>query len=238
MAKGILKQPTNLSYQFDEMPPPLPNSLPPLESANERLDRLLHPNASRPKDGEPGAAAAPPPIRGGVLKNSSNLSNGDGSGADRTVKKVSWNDNPSTAVLADSEPSEDAEEEEEEEPQDPDRFSLQDIDDVLGQQASTGTDWLNNYVSGSTPGVIGAQEVYNDPRQRIEAERLKSNQSQTSSDSVPEKLSFKEKMKMFAQTTAAQEDQVGRSKIKTSRAQREIEGVNGGGGGGSDPTLN
>lgn len=188
-----MKQPTNLSYQFDDVPPPLPDSLPPIESANERLDRLLHSNNNRSKDGEPGAH----PIRGGVLKNSSNLCNGESGGADRTVKKVSWNDNPSTAMLADSESNEEAEEEEES--QEPDRFSLQDIDDVLGQQASTGTDWLNNYVSGSTPGVIGAQEVYNDPRQRIEAERLKSNQNQTSSDSVPEKLPFKEKMKMFSQ---------------------------------------
>jgi afadin len=41
---------------------------------------------------------------------------------------------------------------------------------------------------------------------------------------VPEKLSFKEKMKMFAMETG--EDGTPRDKVKISRAQREIDNIN------------
>lgn len=40
---------------------------------------------------------------------------------------------------------------------------------------------------------------------------------------VPEKLSFKEKMKMFAMKTG--EDGTPRDKVKISRAQREIDNI-------------
>lgn len=40
---------------------------------------------------------------------------------------------------------------------------------------------------------------------------------------VPEKLSFKEKMKMFAKETG--EDGTPRDKVKISRAQREIDNI-------------
>ena len=83
---------------------------------------------------------------------------------------------------------------------------MQDIDDVLGAPADSGKNWFNNYVSGNTQGVIGAQEEYNDPHKRIEAERMKSNQSQSSSDKVlPEKLSFQKKMKIIAKSTGEME---------------------------------
>lgn len=42
---------------------------------------------------------------------------------------------------------------------------------------------------------------------------------------VPEKLSFKEKMKMFAMETG--EDGTPRDKVKISRAQREIDNIGG-----------
>lgn len=58
-------------------------------------------------------------------------------------------------------------------------------------------------VATATPGVIGAQEVYRDPRARRLAEQQK--KSQNESTPVPEKLSFKEKMKMFAMETGEQE---------------------------------
>ena len=51
--------------------------------------------------------------------------------------------------------------------------------------------------TGTTPGVIGAQEVYRDPRQKRlneQAERLAASKG----PAVPEKLTFREKMKMFA----------------------------------------
>ncbi|OAD57055.1 hypothetical protein WN48_02855, partial [Eufriesea mexicana] len=77
-------------------------------------------------------------------------------------------------------------------------------------------------ITGSTPGVIGAQEVYKDPRQRRLAEKQKQQQS-SQVGQVPEKLSFKEKMKMFAMETG--EDGTPRDKVKISRAQREIDNI-------------
>ncbi|KAF3422583.1 hypothetical protein E2986_06206 [Frieseomelitta varia] len=67
-------------------------------------------------------------------------------------------------------------------------------------------------ITGSTPGVIGAQEVYKDPRQRRLAEKQKQQQS-SQVGQVPEKLSFKEKMKMFAMETG--EDGTPRDKNHT-----------------------
>lgn len=48
-------------------------------------------------------------------------------------------------------------------------------------------------------------------------------QEQRSSESVPEKLSFKEKMKMFALESG--EDHTPKDKLKISRAQRDIDAV-------------
>ncbi|XP_051158699.1 afadin isoform X2 [Leptopilina boulardi] len=75
--------------------------------------------------------------------------------------------------------------------------------------------------SSATPGVIGAQEVYKDPRQKRLAEKQKQQNSQMGA--VPEKLSFKEKIKMFAIETG--EDGTPRDKVKISRAQREIDNI-------------
>ncbi|XP_076674496.1 adherens junction formation factor afadin isoform X4 [Andrena cerasifolii] len=66
-------------------------------------------------------------------------------------------------------------------------------------------------ITGSTPGVIGAQEVYKDPRQRRLAEKQKQQQN-SQVGPVPEKLSFKEKMKMFAMETG--EDGTPRDKTR------------------------
>ncbi|XP_065342020.1 afadin isoform X2 [Cloeon dipterum] len=74
--------------------------------------------------------------------------------------------------------------------------------------------------AGNTPGVIGAQEVYNDPRiQRLAAQQQ---QKQMASRPVPEKLSFKEKMKMFAMESG--EYAPFKNRVSNSRAQRDIEG--------------
>ena len=71
----------------------------------------------------------------------------------------------------------------------------------------------------STPGVIGAQEVYRDPRLR----RLAEQQQQKAQLKAPgpEKLSFQEKMRMFALESG--EPQTPKDKSKASKAQREIE---------------
>ncbi|KAF0290737.1 Afadin [Amphibalanus amphitrite] len=82
---------------------------------------------------------------------------------------------------------------------DPDRF----IDEARQMMAATSISPPEGPTSSSvdasaTPGVIGAQEVYRDPRTR----RLALMQDRQPEHSpVPEKLSFKEKMKMFAAET-------------------------------------
>lgn len=77
-------------------------------------------------------------------------------------------------------------------------------------------------ISIATPGVIGAQEVYRDPRTRRLQEQAQQKNQQNNSP-VPEKLSFKEKMKMFAMETGEQGTPKDKSKI--SRAQREIDNL-------------
>lgn len=61
-----------------------------------------------------------------------------------------------------------------------------------------------------------------DPRTRRLQEKQQQ-QEQKSGDGVPEKLSFKEKMKMFALESG--EDQTPKDKLKISRAQRDIDAV-------------
>lgn len=65
-------------------------------------------------------------------------------------------------------------------------LTLEDIDEVLSSK--THNNWLED-----SAGVIGTQEVYNDPRQRIVKERERPNDT----DVNIEKLSFQEKLKMF-----------------------------------------
>jgi len=74
-------------------------------------------------------------------------------------------------------------------------------------------------LTGSTPGVIGAQEVYRDPRLRRLAEQQQ--QKAHSKPPGPEKLTFQEKMRMFALESG--EPATPKDKSKISKAQREIE---------------
>lgn len=102
---------------------------------------------------------------------------------------------------------------------DPDRF----IDETMPAMLHTpttpeaGESW--NMQVQATPGVIGAQEVYRDPRTR----RLAEQQQKQKAEPVPEKLSFKEKMKMFALESG--ENNTPKDKLKISRAQRDIDAV-------------
>ena len=72
-------------------------------------------------------------------------------------------------------------------------ITLEDIDEVLG--SSTEQDEPSALLP-NTPNVIGSQEVYRDPRERMMQEKMKSKMQSASQG--PEKLSFKEKMQMFA----------------------------------------
>lgn len=71
-----------------------------------------------------------------------------------------------------------------------------------------------------------------DPRQRLLAEQQKQQMSNKAGSTVPEKLSFKEKMKMFAMETG--EDGTPKDKVKISKAQREIDNL----GSSSTPLTN
>jgi len=72
--------------------------------------------------------------------------------------------------------------------------------------------------TGHTPSVIGTQEIYRDPRSRRLAEEKEKKLSQ---EKPPDgaKLSFQEKMKLFAQEVG---ENTPRDKAKISKAQREI----------------
>ncbi|KAI8428651.1 hypothetical protein MSG28_007381 [Choristoneura fumiferana] len=95
--------------------------------------------------------------------------------------------------------------------EDPDRF-LEEAESMLGASPAA--------APTHTPGVIGAQEVYRDPRARRLAEKQ---QAAASAAPVPEHLSFKDKMKMFA--LEAGDPNTPKDKVKISRAQRDIDAV-------------
>lgn len=67
--------------------------------------------------------------------------------------------------------------------------------------------------------LIRVHCIFSDPRQRrLDAQQ----QLKTDSAPIPEKLSFKEKMKMFALESG---DTTPKDKLKISRAQRDIDAV-------------
>lgn len=74
-------------------------------------------------------------------------------------------------------------------------------------------------VPGPTPGVVGAQEVYLDPRDRIAAQKAATGNA---SNPNAERMSFRDKMKMFA---AEAGENTPKEKPKISRAQRQIESI-------------
>jgi len=78
---------------------------------------------------------------------------------------------------------------------------------------------FNTSSTGHTPSVIGTQEIYKDPRSRM---LLEQQEKKLSAGKPPDgaKLSFKEKMKLFAQEVG---ENTPRDKAKISKAQREID---------------
>ncbi|CAH1973561.1 unnamed protein product [Acanthoscelides obtectus] len=105
--------------------------------------------------------------------------------------------------------------------EDPNSFIRQ-AESMLASPATPTDPSGSGGTSVATPGVIGAQEVYRDPRARRLAEQAQQ-KDKTRSEAVPEKLSFKEKMKMFAMETG--EPDTPKDKSKISRAQREIDNI-------------
>ncbi|ELT96969.1 hypothetical protein CAPTEDRAFT_228923 [Capitella teleta] len=75
----------------------------------------------------------------------------------------------------------------------------------------------SNLVTGDTPGVIGAGEVYRDPRDRIAANKP---MAQNNNNLAGERLSFRDKMRMFAAEIGEGTPQ---EKVKISRVQQRID---------------
>ncbi|XP_075909373.1 afadin isoform X2 [Petromyzon marinus] len=74
---------------------------------------------------------------------------------------------------------------------------------------------MNTYRPGGTPGVIGSQEVYRDPRERRTSQSKPEAGERPSP--MPEKLPFRERQRLFSQ------GQDVANKIKTSRKLMELE---------------
>lgn len=189
--------PGHLSSQagLGTSPPPLPSSPPPRET---------------PPPAAPGTARLDMLLGGPVRRESGSSPS----------KRVSF-----MPPLAREEGDEDLEEEEGsdeeledemEEEQDPNAF-INEAENLL----NPGLDRLDlsGGVPGHTPSVIGTQEVYRDPRARM---MLEKQEKKLSTERPPDgaKLSFKEKMKLFAQENG---ENTPRDKAKISKAQREID---------------
>lgn len=206
---------SNQNFHADATTPTSPTGGP-----QQRLDTLLH--GSSPSDKTPNRQ---PPSSGPLSPSSSSglqrscLVSTPGDQTTSSTKRVSFHDPGSSQPPPppSSQPPPIRE--------DPNHF----INEAETMLASPKTpDGPGGIFVGSTPGVIGAQEVYRDPRQRRLAEQQQQQQKQQTSR-VPEKLTFKEKMKMFAMETG--EDGTPRDKVKISRAQRDIDTI-------ASPTAN
>lgn len=211
------------AYQEPEVPPPLPKSPPPHDplipqqqslmshapSTSSRVafrNHLMQASSSAglvPDEGRQQAFPAP------VLRPNGDTNGYMPSAAPLPPKKnVSWNDsvpaqpaaaNPAAATAADATTNGGA--------GGSSGITLEDIDEVLGSSAEQDEP---SALLPNTPNVIGSQEVYRDPRERMIQEKMRNKPQATSQG--PEKLSFKEKMQMFAiQQNAAAQKNAGKS---------------------------
>ncbi|XP_072396641.1 afadin isoform X2 [Diabrotica undecimpunctata] len=178
---------------------------------------ILKPNSNNNvlQSSPPEATVAPPPPERGSSFTIMSMRTKE------TTKRVSFNDASAAAAAASVTPVQPPNTLQIEETirEDPNSFIRQ-AESMLASP-TTPTD-ASPGVSNATPGVIGAQEVYRDPRARRLAEQAQ-RKDQNLNTAVPEKLSFKEKMKMFAMETGEKETPKDKSKI--SRAQRDIDGL-------------
>merc|ERR1712181_116044 len=191
-------------------PPPLPSSPPPRDSppppasssnatpGTARLDMLLGNGGSR-KESPSKRVSFMPPVE-------SREEQGEGEEDEEEEEYESEQE------LEEREASVDREE------QDPNAF-ISEAENLLNPALSK-LDFSEG-TTGHTPSVIGTQEVYRDPRQRMLHEKQ---EKKLSTERPPDgaKLSFKEKMKLFAQEVG---DNTPRDKAKISKAQREIDSV-------------
>ncbi|KAG8189760.1 hypothetical protein JTE90_012933 [Oedothorax gibbosus] len=190
-------QDNNINNSQD-IPPPLPTSPPPIEPGYPAVYSQKPQSMRRTNNEQPttqGTLEPPaPPARKSSYEvtnqmsryNTSSIRSND-NGAPHHPKKVSFqqSDDQQTDIDTNGNLQQ--------------SYTLDDINDVLATPVNN----MNTYNLGNTPGVIGTQEVYRDPRQRIEAERTLG--LGVPKGPGPEKLTFKEKMKMFAQEVGEQE---------------------------------
>jgi len=184
-------------------PPPLPSSPPPRDSP------------------PPTSSSNPTP---GTARLDMLLGNG-GSRKESPSKRVSFMPPVESREEGEEEDEEESDQELEEreesvdrEEQDPNAF-ISEAENLLNPALSK-LDFSEG-TTGHTPSVIGTQEVYRDPRQRMLHEKQ---EKKLSTERPPDgaKLSFKEKMKLFAQEVG---ENTPRDKAKISKAQREIDSV-------------
>jgi len=186
-------------------PPPLPDAPPPMETpptpaaAASRLDML---------------------VGGGSSMKSQPTSSNGGSANGTPTKRVSFMNSDSSDPVANERVSrlENVE-------KDPNKF-ISEAESLLNSSSLALGDGPKGEPNvklnvGHTPSVIGAQEVYRDPRQRRmeAAEQEKKTSTTTRPDGA--KLSFQEKMKLFR--AEAGENTPNNTAKKTSKVQRDLE---------------
>merc|ERR1719150_1598545 len=98
---------------------------------------------------------------------------------------------------------------------DPNKF-ISEAENLLNSSSLEKYDF--NKSTGHTPSVIGAQEVYRDPRMRRMQQKQEEEKSTKTSSRDGAKLSFQEKMELFRKESG----NANRDKAKISKAQREI----------------
>lgn len=225
----------NANHQ--DVPPPLPTSPPPTEPSyqsvysqkpasmrgarvndsysnnqNSGSEKLLEPPAPPTRKSSYEVTNQISALSGTNRYGPSSMRNCDNSSVQHYPKKVSFHDSSVETIDCDANGNLEVNSRNSSQ-----SYTLDDINEVLATPQNIQN--INTYSTG-TPGVIGTQEVYRDPRQRIEAERISQDRGLTKNPG-PEKLTFKEKMKMFAQEVG--EPETPKDKVKISRAQRDIE---------------
>jgi hypothetical protein len=100
---------------------------------------------------------------------------------------------------------------------DPQKF-ISEAENLLNSSSLEKYDF--NKSTGHTPSVIGAQEVYRDPRMRRMQQKQEEEKSTKTSSRDGAKLSFQEKMELFRKESG--DANGNKDKAKISKAQREI----------------
>ncbi|TRY77377.1 hypothetical protein TCAL_03845 [Tigriopus californicus] len=191
-----------------ETPPPLPRT--------ERLDMLVGGGLRTNHNGSVNSKSE-------VFSSSSSSSSSSTTVTTVTTKKVSFSTAEPVTELVSGESNTNGMDDLNSESasnrhEDPQSF-IRDAETMLNQSSISLERFDVNKSTGHTPSVIGAQEVYRDPRAKLlESKAQEQKATEKSRDGA--KLSFQEKMRLFAVEAG---ESTPRDRAKISRAQREIE---------------